>query len=412
MVVPKGFFPQQDNGTVFGGMQGSQDTSFQAMQDAALRVNNAIKIDPAVAAVINFVGGNSATNSGFVYVALKPLNERKISSSEVINRVRPKLGAIPGAMTFLQAGQDVRIGGRQSNAQYQYTIQSENLQDLVKWGPIVLAEMRKLRGFTDVNSDQQNAGLQASLTYDRQTAARLGISAQLIDDTLYDAFGQRQVSTMFTSLNQYHVVMEVDPQYWQNPTGLDAIYIRPNTTSSSVGPSPSPSPSPTPAGGDTSRSAAFQLLSLFLHRRLFLYPSVASPSPTVGPIAAPTPPSLFPGFVTYSYTDRPYYAIGHACNYTVDRYRSFQHACYFAATTSVERRCYRGVDVHIDRTLAQSRDHAYYFSANSNCERHCYVIGHSFNFNSCTSGQLRHTWHSSRGPHNVADSCTVERNRL
>jgi len=296
MVVPKGFFPQQDNGTVFGGMQGSQDTSFQAMQDAALRVNNAIKIDPAVAAVINFVGGNSATNSGFVYVALKPLNERKVSSSEVINRIRPKLGAIPGAMTFLQAGQDVRIGGRQSNAQYQYTIQSENLQDLVKWGPIVLAEVRKLRGFTDVNSDQQNAGLQASLTYDRQTAARLGISAQLIDDTLYDAFGQRQVSTMFTSLNQYHVVMEVDPQYWQSPTGLDAIYIRPNTTAANVAPSPSPSPSPTPTGGassaitvSTSQSAA--------PPTPIPTPAIANPSPTAGPIAAPTPLTLFPGSV-------------------------------------------------------------------------------------------------------------------
>src|SRR6476620_10347995 len=288
MVVPKGFFPQQDNGTVFGCMQGSQDASFQAMQGAALRVSNAIKTDPAVASVVNFVGGNSATNSRFVYVALKPLNERKVSSSEVINRIRPKLGAIPGAMTFLQAGQDVRIGGRQSNAQYQYTIQSENLQDLVKWGPIVLAEVRKLRGFTDVNSDQQNAGLQASLTYDRQTAARLGISAQLIDDTLYDAFGQRQVSTMFTSLNQYHVVMEVDPQFWQSPTGLDAIYIRPNTTSASAG--PSPSPSPTPAGGDTSSSTISASQSVPV-------PSVASPSATVGPIAAPTPPSLFPGFV-------------------------------------------------------------------------------------------------------------------
>src|SRR5256714_1162035 len=294
MVVPKGFFPQQDNGTVFGGMQGSQDASFQAMQGAALRVSNAIKTDPAVASVVNFVGGNSATNSGFVYVALKPLNERKISSSEVINRVRPKLGAVPGAMTFLQAGQDVRIGGRQSNAQYQYTIQSENLQDLVKWGPIVLAEMRKLRGFTDVNSDQQNAGLQASLTYDRQTAARLGISAQLIDDTLYDAFGQRQVSTMFTSLNQYHVVMEVDPQFLQSPTGLEAIYIRPNTTSSSAG--PSPSPSPTPAGGDTPSSTILAAQSGPGPTPIPV-PSVASPSPTVGPIAAPTPPSLFPGFI-------------------------------------------------------------------------------------------------------------------
>src|SRR6266576_1352851 len=291
IVVPKGFFPEQDNGTVFGGMQGSQDTSFQAMQDAALRVNNAIKIDPAVAAVINFVGGNSATNSGFVYVALKPLNERQVSSSEVINRVRPKLGAIPGAMTFLQAGQDVRIGGRQSNAQYQYTIQSENLQDLVKWGPIVLAEMRKLPGFTDVNSDQQNAGLQASLTYDRQTAARLGISAQLIDDTLYDAFGQRQVSTMFTSLNQYHVVMEVDPQFWQSPTGLDAIYIRLNTTASSAGASPSPTPT---SGATSSTVSASQSAPAPVP---IPSPSVASPFPTDGVIAAPTPPSPFSGFV-------------------------------------------------------------------------------------------------------------------
>jgi multidrug efflux pump len=288
-VVPKGFFPEQDNGTVFGGIQGSQDASFQVMQGAALQISNTIKTDPAVAAAVTFVGGNGATNSGFVYTALKPLNERKISSSEVINRLRPKLASVPGAMTFLQAGQDLRIGGRQSNAQYQYTIQSENLQDLVKWGPVVLAEMRKLRGFTDVNSDQQNAGLQASLIYDRQTAARLGISAQLIDDTLYDAFGQRQVSTMFTSLNQYHVVMEVDPQFWQSLTGLDAIYIRPNTTASSAGASPSPAPAggATPSAISGSVAASVPVPS----------PSVASPFPTDGVIAAPTPPSPFPGFV-------------------------------------------------------------------------------------------------------------------
>jgi multidrug efflux pump len=292
VTVPKGFFPEQDNGTVFGGMQGSQDASFQAMQGAALRVNDTIKTDPAVAAVVTFVGGtNGATNSGFVYTALKPLNERKISSSEVINRLRPKLGAIPGAMTFLQAGQDLRIGGRQSNAQYQYTIQSENLPDLVKWGPTVLAEMRKLHGFTDVNSDQQNAGLQASLSYDRQTAARLGISAQLIDDTLYDAFGQRQVSTMFTSLNQYHVVMEVDPQFWQSPTGLDAIYIRPNTTSSNA----ASSSSPTPTGGATSSSTISTSQSAPASTPIPI-PAVASPFPTDGAIAVPTP-SPFPGLV-------------------------------------------------------------------------------------------------------------------
>jgi multidrug efflux pump len=270
LTVPKGFFPQQDNGTVFGGMQGSQDASFQAMQQAALRVNDTIKIDPAVSSVVTFVGGNGATNSGFVYVALKPLEERKISSSQVINRLRPKLAGVPGAMTFLQAGQDLRIGGRQSNAQYQYTIQSENPSDLVKWGPIVLAEMRKLAGFTDVNSDQQNAGLQASLSYDRQTAARLGISAQILDDTLYDAFGQRQVSTMFTSLNQYHVVMEVDPQFWQDPKGLNAIYIRPAS-------------SPTPNAGPGSS----QLGSALTVGTTSSSPTSSQPAPVA--ILTPTP---------------------------------------------------------------------------------------------------------------------------
>jgi multidrug efflux pump len=277
LTVPKGFFPQQDNGTVFGGMQGSQDTSFQAMQRAALRVNDTIKIDPAVSSVVTFVGGNGATNSGFVYVALKPLEERKISSSQVINRLRPKLAGVPGAMTFLQAGQDLRIGGRQSNAQYQYTIQSENLSDLVKWGPIVLAEMRKLVGFTDVNSDQQNAGLQASLSYDRQTAARLGISAQILDDTLYDAFGQRQVSTMFTSLNQYHVVMEVDPQFWQDPEGLNAIYIRPAT-------SPTPIPFSIPGSSQLASALTVGTRSSSL--------TSSQPAPVAIPSFAPSPGTL------------------------------------------------------------------------------------------------------------------------
>jgi len=310
VLVPKGFFPEQDNGTIFGGMQGPQDSSFQAMQAAALRVSETIKNDPAVAAVVSFVGGSgpgtAATNSGFVYAALKPLEERKISSSQVINRLRPKLAAVPGAMTFLQAGQDLRIGGRQSNAQYQYTIQSENLSDLVKWGPIMLAEMRKLHGFTDVNSDQLNAGLQAWLTYDRATAARLGISAQLVDDTLYDAFGQRQVSTMFTSLNQYHVVMEVDPQFWQNPKGLDMIYVRPThgatvsspgslATSSLASSQPTPVPTPlsaqvasasTTGGTSASTSSTPQLVPGPVAPTP---PPVASPQPTDGPIAVPTP---------------------------------------------------------------------------------------------------------------------------
>jgi multidrug efflux pump len=173
-----------------------------------------------------FTGGNGAANGGFVYVGLKPPHQRQKSASEILNTLRPKLGSITNASVFLQAGQDIRIGGRMSSAQYQYTLQSEDLQDLMKWGPILLKEMRKLKGFTDVNSDQQNDGLQASLVYDRPTAARLGISPEDINNTLYDAFGQRQVSTMFTPLNQYHVVMEVEPKYLQSPKGLDYIYLR------------------------------------------------------------------------------------------------------------------------------------------------------------------------------------------
>ncbi|MGA2845769.1 MAG: multidrug efflux RND transporter permease subunit [Candidatus Acidiferrales bacterium] len=225
-IVPKGFFPQQDNGTVFGGIQGEQDISFQAMQVDTLRFVNMIKTDPAVQNVMAFTGGQGAANSGFIYLALKPLNERKTSASQVINRLRPKLTSIPGATVFLQAGQDLRIGGRSSSAQYQYTIQSDNLDDLVKWGPTLLAEMRKQSMLTDVNTDQQNSGLQAELVYDRETASRLGITPQTIDNTLYEAFGQSEVSTMYTALNQYHVVMEVAPQFWQSPEALKNVYVK------------------------------------------------------------------------------------------------------------------------------------------------------------------------------------------
>jgi multidrug efflux pump len=227
-IVPKGFFPQQDNGTVFGGIQGAQDISFQAMQALTLRFVDIIKTDPAVENVGAFTGGGGAVNTGFVYLALKPLEQRKISASQVIDRLRPKLVSIPGATVFLQAGQDLRIGGRQSNAQYQYTLQSDNIDDLVTWGPRLLTEMKKLRILTDVNTDQQNSGLQAALVYDRDTASRLGITAQTIDNTLYEAFGQAQVSTMYTPLNQYHVVMEVAPPFWQDPSSLSDIYVRPS----------------------------------------------------------------------------------------------------------------------------------------------------------------------------------------
>jgi multidrug efflux pump len=228
IIVPKGFFPLQDNGIIQGGIRGEQDISYQAMDQLTKRFVDIIRADPAVANVMAFTGGGS-TNTGNIYVGLKPLNQRKLSSSQVIDRLRPKVNAVLGARAILQAGQDLRIGGRQSNAQYQYTIQSDNLPDLIKWGPILLTQIKKLPGFTDVDTDQQNSGLQASLVYDRQTAARMGITPQLIDSTLYQAFGQSLASTMYTSLNQYYVVMEVAPQFWQSPEGLKDIYVHPAT---------------------------------------------------------------------------------------------------------------------------------------------------------------------------------------
>jgi len=228
IIVPKGFFPLQDNGIVQGGIRAQQDISYQAMDKITRQVVNIVKTDPAVQNVMAFTGGGS-TNGGNVYIGLKPLNERKISSSQVIDGLRPKLNVLIGARAVLQAGQDLRIGGRQSNAQYQYTIQSDNLTDLVKWGPILFGGMKKLQGLRDVDTDQQNSGLEANVIYDRPTAARMGITPQLLDQTLYQAFGQALVSTMYTSLNQYYVVMEVAPQYWQNPSGLNDVYVHPAT---------------------------------------------------------------------------------------------------------------------------------------------------------------------------------------
>jgi multidrug efflux pump len=228
IIVPKRFFPQQDTGRIIGGIQGVQDTSFQAMRQRITRFVDIVRADPAVANVMAFTGSGAGTttNTGRVFMALKPLEERNVSADQLINRLRPKLATVPGAALYLQGVQDLRIGARLGNAQYQYTIQSDNLEDLTRWGPTLLQQMRKLPGLADVSSDQQNNGLQASLVYDRLTASRLGITPQMIDDTLSDAFGQRQVSTMFTQLNQYHVVMEVEPEFWQSPEGLKQIYVR------------------------------------------------------------------------------------------------------------------------------------------------------------------------------------------
>ncbi len=229
VIVPKGFFPLGDTGKLLGGIRASQDISFQAMEQITSRFVKIIKSDPAVESAMIYTGGNGPVNTGHVNVTLKPYEDRNISASEVIDRLRPKLNSVPGARAVLQASQNLKIGAKASNAQYQYTLRSDNVEDLVRWGPVVFAQMRKLRDLTDVDTDQQNSGLEARLVYDRQTAARLGITTQLMDTTLYNAFGQSQVSTMYTTLNQYHVVMEVAPQFWQNPQGLDDVYIHSNT---------------------------------------------------------------------------------------------------------------------------------------------------------------------------------------
>lgn len=220
--IPKGFFPQQDTGALVGGVQGPQDASFPVMNQSIQAIVNTVKADPAVANVVGYVGTG---NGGFIYIALKPLNERKIGAPAIINRLRPKLNRLPVASVFLQAAQDIRIGGRSSNALYQYTIQADNVSDLTHWAPILLAQVKKLPGLQDVNSDFQNAGLSEYLTYDRVAAARLGASSQSIDSALYSAFGQSEVSLIYTQLNQYYVVLEVAPPYWQSPEGLKNIYL-------------------------------------------------------------------------------------------------------------------------------------------------------------------------------------------
>jgi multidrug efflux pump len=230
--IPKGFFPQQDTGVLAGGVQGPQDASFASMNDSIQKITAVVQDDPAVQNVIVFTGGQGATNTGFIFIALKPLNERKIGAPQIINRLRPKLNKLLAASAFMQASQDLRIGGRNSNALYQYTIQSDTVTDLQTWGPKLLAEMKHLPGLQDVNTDQQNGGLDVLLHYNRVTAAQLGQTATSLDGEIYNSFGQAEVSIIYTQLNQYYVVLEVDPQYSQTPEGLKNIYFHPNGSSS------------------------------------------------------------------------------------------------------------------------------------------------------------------------------------
>jgi len=295
VIVPKGFFPQQDTGRLVGGIQADQSISFQLMQQKLTQFISIVKSDPAVASVVGFTGGGQA-NSGFVFMSLKPLSERKLSADQVIARLRRELGQVPGASLFLQAVQDIRVGGRQSNAQYQYTLQADSLEGLYAWAPKILEALQQLPELRDVNSDQQNKGLETDLVIDRATAARLGITASMIDNALYDAFGQRQVSTIYNPLNQYHVVMEVAPRFWQSPETLKDVFI--STSGGAVGgtqgtnavagtvASAKQTASTAAIAADTARNQAINALANSGHSATSTGAAVSTGKETVVPLAA------------------------------------------------------------------------------------------------------------------------------
>ncbi len=223
--TPKGFFPQQDTGRLNGAILGDQDLSFAAMSQKMRQFTDIVLQDPAVDTVTSFTGGGSGGSTARMFAQLKPLNERKLSADQVIARLRSKTAGIPGAALYLQAVQDLSVGGRYGAAQYQYTLQADNLNDLTHWAPILQQRLAKIPELRDVNSDQQMHGLQSSVVIDRDTASRLGVAVQDIDNTLGDAFGQRQVSNIYKGLNQYHVVLEVAPQFQPGPDALKSIYV-------------------------------------------------------------------------------------------------------------------------------------------------------------------------------------------
>ncbi len=227
IIVPKGFFPQQDTGRIGGAIVADQDISFSAMREKLHDFLRIVRADPAVQDVEGFTGGGTL-NVASMWAQLKPLDQRKVSADNVINRLRPKLARIPGATLYMQSAQDIHVG-HGGNSQFLYTLQSESLSDLNQWAPKLMAKLKTIPALMDVNTDQQIHGLESQLVIDRSTASRLGVNPAAIDTTLYSAFGQRQVSTMYTGINQYHVVLEVLPEFQQNPSTLDSIYVRSNT---------------------------------------------------------------------------------------------------------------------------------------------------------------------------------------
>jgi multidrug efflux pump len=257
-VVPKGLLPDQDTGRLIGGIQADQSVSFALMKEKLAQLMAIVRSDPTVETAVGFTGGGQ-TNSGFMFVSLKPYGERDVTAQQVVDRLRPRLAEVPGARLFLSAVQDFRMGGRQTNANYQFTLMGDSTAELYEWGPKLVAALADVPQLADVNSDQQQKGLETQLAVDRTTAARLGLSPAAIDNTLYDAFGQRQVSTIYNPLNQYHVVMELAPEHQQDPDALRGLYV-----STSGGPARGTQTSGLPsavAAGDPARNQATNALA-------------------------------------------------------------------------------------------------------------------------------------------------------
>jgi multidrug efflux pump len=317
VVVPKGFFPQEDTGRLIGSIQASQSISYRLMQQKFTAISKQVLANPNVQAVGGFIGGTNAINTAIMFVTLKPLGIRRASADEVIAQIRHTLSDIPGARLYLQSAQDITVGGRQSAAQYQYTLTADDQDDLDKWVPKVVALMHKIPILEDVNTDQQDNSMQASVNVNRDAAGRLGVNFDSIDNALYDAFGQRQVSTIYKSANQYHVVMELAPEYWTDPAALKGIYV-PAGAPSAGGTGSSGSGSPTGASVMTSASEA----------------AAVAAAASAAAVAGPGSTTVTPSTAVLS-SGEPLVPLAAMAHFTIDRTAiSINHQGVFPAVTA------------------------------------------------------------------------------
>ncbi len=292
-IVPKGFFPQQDTGMLNGGLRADQSISFQAMQKKLKTFVDIIHADPSIGTVVGFTGGARA-GGGFMFATLKPRGERKDDSAAVIARLRPKLAQVTGASLFMNPVQDVRMGGRQSNSTYQYTLKSDNITDLRLWASRLAERMKEEPALTDIDTDQQDHGVESFLTIDRGSASRFGITNRDIDNVLYDGFGQRQVSTIYSALNQYHVIMEVAPRYAREPSALNDVYVPASGTAATTAATSASAPSASPSSATTATASPATTLSSAATAAAIVAPQLPSRDPATGSAVSAAARSMVP----------------------------------------------------------------------------------------------------------------------